>query len=106
MRTNPLGTGEEKAEGAMFGVALDKPAQQACVAEMHWRAIDGWNHWQLFTSHAVCESHLGRFVAGVQAAFFLRGVFPPPAAVALVLAGQGGACAGFAADGDKAPIVK
>lgn len=42
----------------------------------------------------------------MQAAFFLRSFFPPPAAFALVLVGQYRAGAGLAADADKAAFMQ
>src|SRR5690606_9527853 len=49
---------------------------------------------------------LGDQVPGVQSAFLLRGLFPPPAASALVLVRQDGAGARLAADPDEAPLMQ
>src|SRR5689334_9966435 len=45
-------------------------------------------------------------VAGVEAALLEGGFLPPPAALALVLAGMDGTRAGLAADGDEAAVVE
>src|SRR5574337_1790682 len=45
-------------------------------------------------------------VAGVQAALFLGGVFPPPSGLALVLTGKDRARAGLATDGNESPLVQ
>src|SRR5579862_2725324 len=58
----------------------------------------------LVTSHSPLP--LSHFVAGVQSALFLRGLFPPPAAFALMLAGQYSFRARLAADGDESPFVQ
>src|SRR5580658_2712724 len=55
---------------------------------------------------AFCQPHAGRPRPGMQAAFALLGLLPPPAAGTMILAGHDGPGAGGAADAGITLLVK